>query len=71
MPNPFDPCRACSRHVRADAHACPFCGDVRPPLYRRACTAEPARRVARAAIFFGAVASVTAAGPGVRRPGAL
>lgn len=46
----FEPCSGCSRHVRRDETACPFCGEAFAP----ATPAEPPRlqrRLRRALVF--------------------
>ncbi len=57
----FSPCPDCSRHVRIDDGACPFCGSEAP----RPAPKVPVRRkgrVTRAALFFAGVLGASACG---------
>lgn len=57
----FSPCPDCSRHVRIDDGACPFCGSEAP----RPAPKVPRRRrgrVTRAALFFAGVLGASACG---------
>ena len=55
------PCPACSRHVRVDADACPFCGNAVAASTPRAI---PRGRLTRAAVFVAGTALAGAAGCG-------
>jgi uncharacterized membrane protein YgcG len=55
------PCSACSRHVRVDAQACPFCGSAIAALAPRA---VPRGRLTRAAVFVAGTALAGASGCG-------
>jgi hypothetical protein len=56
------PCSGCTRHVRVNDNACPFCGTVVSATEARIVPDAP-RRITRAAAFlFGAAVAVTACG---------
>ncbi len=56
-------CEACSRHIRRNEAACPFCGEaVSSQVARSPERALPATRLGRAALFAFAAASVGALG---------
>lgn len=55
------PCSACSRHVRVDADACPFCGAAVAATEPRS---MPRGRLTRAAVFAAGTALAAAGGCG-------
>jgi hypothetical protein len=64
MADALVPCSSCSRHLRAEATACPFCGAVHLPEVVRA--RVPAARLSRAALFaFGSSVLLSGCGGGV------
>jgi hypothetical protein len=65
---PFAPCPSCSRHVRVDAAACPFCAS---DLAHAAFDPVPdagGRRLGRAALFAFATTVAAAGCPSPQRP---
>lgn len=59
------PCTSCSRHVRADESACPFCGHNLPANLASRAVPSPTRRLDRLATFTFAVGLTVAACGGV------